>query len=527
VVPEIEMPGHASAAIAAYPDLSCFPEEPTKKFYPKDCAWAGDSTGKQVQQTWGVFDDVFCAGKENTFSFLKDVLDEVLPLFPSKMVHVGGDECPKANWKRCPLCQQRMKENGLKDEHELQSYFIQRMEKYLNSKDRKLIGWDEILEGGLAPNAAVMSWRGEAGGIEAAKQHHEVVMTPTDYVYFDYSQTTNEDSVTIGGYINLEKVYGYNPIPPALDATEAKYVSGAQANLWSEYLKNPHKVEYMIFPRMTALSEVLWTHPANKAWPDFEKRLMKQFERYQLWNANYSRAFFDLKSSITPAPGYNGLLWKLESKQPGAVIRYQKYGPNVRIQMGGNTGLVYGKPVPITASTSIAGWSPSSKGTGSIVITQDFRFNLATGKKITLATQPANKYVSDGAFTLVNGVQNDRGMARSREFLGFEGTDCDATIDLGKITNISEVVAHTLEQRGSWIYYPSGMEVFISTDGKQFRAAGTTSEITGDKTLNIKFNSPLKARYVRVWVKNKGVIPTGLPGADHRAWLFVDEMEVR
>ncbi|PZR24863.1 MAG: beta-N-acetylhexosaminidase [Citrobacter freundii] len=527
VVPEIEMPGHASAAIAAYPELSCFPDEPTKKFYPKDCVWAGDSTGKQVQQTWGVFDDVFCAGKENTFNFLKDVLDEVLPLFPSKMVHVGGDECPKANWKRCPLCQQRMKENGLKDEHELQSYFIQRMEKYLNSKDRKLIGWDEILEGGLAPNAAVMSWRGEAGGIEAAKQHHEVVMTPTDYVYFDYSQTTNEDSVTIGGYINLEKVYGYNPIPPALDSAEAKYVFGAQANLWSEYVKNPRKVEYMIFPRMTALSEVLWTQPANKNWNDFEKRLMKQFERYQLWNANYSRAFFDLKSSIIPAPGNKGLLWKLESKQPGAVIRYQKYGPNVRIQMGGNTGLIYSKPIPITSSTSIAGWSPSSKGTSSIVITQDFHFNLATGKKITLATAPANKYISDGAFTLVNGVQNDRGMARSREFLGFEGTDCDATIDLGKLTTISEVIAHTLEQRGSWIYYPSGMEVFVSTDGKQFQPVGMASKITADKTLNLKFNSPVKARFVRVWVKNRGVIPTGLPGADHRAWLFVDELEVR
>jgi len=526
VVPEIEMPGHASAAIAAYPELSCFPDEPTKKFYPKDCAWAGDTTGKQVQQTWGVFDDVFCAGKENTFNFLKDVLDEVLPLFPSRMVHVGGDECPKANWKRCPLCQQRMKENGLKDEHELQSYFIQRMEKYLNSKDRKLIGWDEILEGGLAPNAAVMSWRGEAGGIEAAKQHHEVVMTPTDYVYFDYSQTTNEDSVTIGGYINLEKVYGYNPIPPALDSAEAKYVFGAQANLWSEYVKNPGKVEYMIFPRMTALSEVLWTQPANKTWADFEKRLMKQFERYRLWDANYSRAFFDLKSSVTPAPGYNGLLWKLESKEPGAVIRYQKYGPNVRIQMGGNTGLVYSRPVPVTSSTSVAGWSPSLKGAGGTVITQDFRFNLATGKKITLATQPASKYTSDGAFTLVNGVQNDRGMARSREFLGFEGTDCDATIDLGKIISIGEVVAHTLEQRGSWIYYPSEMEVFTSADGKQFQPAGTTSEITTEKTLNLKFNSPVKARFVRVWVKNKGMIPTGLPGADHRAWLFVDELEI-
>lgn len=525
VVPEIEMPGHASAAIAAYPELSCFPDEPTKNFYPKDCAWAGDSSGKQVQQTWGVFDDVFCAGKENTFNFLTDVLEEVISLFPSQIVHVGGDECPKANWKKCPLCQQRMKENGLKDEHELQSYFVQRMEKFLNSKGRKLIGWDEILEGGLAPNAAVMSWRGEAGGIAAARQHHEVVMTPTDYAYFDYSQTTNEDSITIGGYVSLEKVYGYNPIPAALDSAEAKYVLGAQANLWSEYLKNTSKLEYMIFPRMAALSEVLWTDPAKKSWTDFEKRLQVQFNRYTQWGANYSRAFFDLKSSVLPAPGYKGLVWKLESKQSGAVIRYQKYGPNVRVALGGNIGPIYKKPLLITSSTSVSGWISPRDGNNTSVISENFQFNLATGKKITLAVEPANKYKSDGAFTLVNGIQNDRGMSRTREFLGFEGTDCDATIDLGQLSSIGEVITHTLQQKGSWIYYPSAMEVFVSTDGKKFKQVGSSTTVTEDKTMIVQFPT-VKARYVRVLVKNMGVIPTGMPGADHRAWLFVDEIEV-
>ncbi|HRG93871.1 MAG TPA: beta-N-acetylhexosaminidase, partial [Chitinophagaceae bacterium] len=200
VIPEIEMPGHASAAIAAYPELSCFPKEPTIQYFPKNCSWNGDSTGKQVQQTWGVFDDVFCAGQDKTFTFIQDVLDEIMPLFPSRYLHVGGDECPKENWKRCAGCQKRMQENKLKDEHELQSYFIQRMEKYLNSKGKTLIGWDEILEGGLAPNAVVMSWRGEKGGIEAAKQKHKVIMTPGTPVYFDYSQSSNEDSITIGGY---------------------------------------------------------------------------------------------------------------------------------------------------------------------------------------------------------------------------------------------------------------------------------------------------------------------------------------
>ncbi|MDE3236761.1 MAG: beta-N-acetylhexosaminidase [Bacteroidota bacterium] len=289
VIPEIEMPGHSSAAIAAYPQLSCFPDESTK--HSPKCVWNGDSTGKQVQQTWGVFEDVYCAGKENTFHFLEDVLDEVMQLFPSKYIHIGGDECPKANWHRCPLCQQRMRDNNLKDEHALQSYFIQRIEKYLNSKGRQIIGWDEILEGGLAPNATVMSWRGEKGGIEAAQQKHTVVMTPGEWCYFDHSQVKNEDSVTIGGYTSVEKVYSYEPVPAQLSEQQSQLVWGAQGNVWTEYMNNVSKVEYMIFPRMSALSEVLWTNKENKNWNDFDKRLQTQFKRYDLWECNYSKAY--------------------------------------------------------------------------------------------------------------------------------------------------------------------------------------------------------------------------------------------
>jgi len=305
VIPEIEMPGHASAAIAAYPELSCFPNEPTIKYYSKSCAWAGDTTGKQVIQSWGVYADVFIPS-ENTFKFLEDVLDEVMALFPYKYIHIGGDECPKTNWKRSEFCQQLIKEKGLKDEHGLQSYFIQRMEKYINSKGRKIIGWDEILEGGLAPNAAVMSWRGESGGIAAAKEKHEVIMTPTTYVYFDYSQTLNEDSVTIGGYLDLEKVYNYEPLPKELGEAENKYISGVQANLWTEYIKYPAKVEYMIFPRMTALSEVTWSPKEKKDWVRFEKKLAVQFKRYDLWRASYSKAYFDLKATVLPTSDYSG-----------------------------------------------------------------------------------------------------------------------------------------------------------------------------------------------------------------------------
>ncbi len=295
VVPEIELPGHSSAAIAAYPELSCFPNENTK-VAPKT-SWSGPTTGKQVQQAWGVFEDVFCPS-EFTFNFLQDVLDEVMALFPSTYIHIGGDECPKEAWKRSAFCQELIREKGLKDEHGLQSYFIQRIEKYLNSKGRQIIGWDEILEGGLAPNATVMSWRGEAGGIEAAKQNHNVIMTPGGWCYFDHSQNKPEDSVTIGGYTPVDKVYSYEPVPKELTGDKAKYVLGAQANVWTEYMKNTDKIEYMIFPRLSALSEVLWSPKEQRNWANFEKRLTTQQKRYQLWGSNYNKVYFAGKQLV-------------------------------------------------------------------------------------------------------------------------------------------------------------------------------------------------------------------------------------
>lgn len=285
IIPEIEMPGHASAAIAAYPQLSCFPNEPTP--VAKGVTWSGDSTGKQVQQSWGVYPDVF-APTDYTFKFLEDVLDEVMALFPSKYIHIGGDECPKDYWKRSAFCQNLIKEKGLKDEHGLQSYFINTIEKYLNSKGRQIIGWDEILEGGLAPNATVMSWRGEAGGIEAAKQKHDVIMTPTTYFYFDYSQTKKEDSLTIGGYLPLEAVYNYEPYTTKLTPEEQLYIKGVQANLWTEYIADGKKVEYMVFPRMEALSEIAWSSKEKKNWQGFKQRVQNQFKLYDFWQVSYN-----------------------------------------------------------------------------------------------------------------------------------------------------------------------------------------------------------------------------------------------
>ena len=510
------MPGHASAAIASYPELSCFPDKQTE--YPKQCAWSGPTAGKQVQQTWGVFDDVFCAGKENTFKFLEDVMDEVLALFPSKYIHVGGDESPKAHWELCPACQQRIKDNKLKDEHELQSYFIQRMEKYLNKKGRTLIGWDEILEGGLAPNAVVMSWRGETGGIEAAKQNHDVIMTPGNPVYFDHSQSENEDSVTIGGYNPIEKVYAYEPVPKELYDEQAKYILGAQANMWTEYMKNTNKVEHMLFPRIAALSEVLWSPKDKKNWGDFENRLMVQFKRYDLWKVNYSKAYFDLNVKILPTENYNGILWKVESKIKDDNVYYLEERALTKL-------IKYSTPILITNNVEKK-LSRITNGKAVQIMSQQFSFNKATSKKITLEKQASKNYPGDGPFTLVNGVQNEKGMSKTKEFLGFSGDDCIATIDLGKTESVSFVKVHYLHHPGSWIHQPSSVSIFVSMDGKDFTTVALSNPTIANNEAICEFTNPANARYIKIHVANAGVIPQGNPGAGSKAWLFVDEIEV-
>ena len=274
VIPEIEMPGHSLAALAAYPELGC--------------------TGGpyEVGTNWGLFDDVYCAGNETTFGFLETVIDEVCEMFPnSPYIHIGGDECPKTRWETCPKCQQRIKSEGLADEHELQSYFVQRMGKYINSKGKRIIGWDEILEGGLAPDATVMSWRGEDGGIAAAKQGHDVIMTPNPICYFDHYQCANVDNepFAIGGFTNCEEIYLWNPIPDTLSLDEARYIIGVQANVWTEYILDFNHVQYMVLPRMAALSEIAWSKAHKDEYPEFKKRLQFMFKRYAAAGYNYAK----------------------------------------------------------------------------------------------------------------------------------------------------------------------------------------------------------------------------------------------
>lgn len=278
VIPEIELPGHAEAAIASYPFLSCTP----------------DSTIK-VATKWGIFKEVYCPN-DSTFKFLENVLTEIMDIFPSNYIHIGGDECLKDRWKESPECQSLIKKLNLKDENGLQSYFVERVEKFVNSKGRQIIGWDEILDGGLAPNATVMSWRGMAGGIAAAQSGHDVIMTPGAFCYFDkYQADPANEPTTIGGYLPLKSVYQFEPVPPELTLEETKHILGAQANVWTEYMPTSESVEYMSFPRASAMSEVAWGSKGNRNWESFRRRMPADFERYAQLNIHPSKAFYDVQ----------------------------------------------------------------------------------------------------------------------------------------------------------------------------------------------------------------------------------------
>jgi hexosaminidase len=345
VIPEIEMPGHASAAIAAYPELSTFPDRDT--FIDPKTPWAGSRKGKQVQQTWGVFDDVFTP-TEHTFNFLQDVLDEVIAIFPSQYIHIGGDESPKEYWKQSAFCQQLIKEKGLKDEHELQSYFIQRIEKYVNSKGRSIIGWDEILEGGLAPNATVMSWRGVEGGTAAAKLNHNVIMTPaTNGLYVDHAQSKSPDEpVSIGGFAPVSKIYAYDPIPSELTEDQKKYIEGVQANLWTEYVESTGKVEYQVLPRMLALSEIAWSPLSRKDYKNFsEERIPLHLARLDKKGTNFwvptpigqsdeqidgEEATVDLKAPVLGSKVY----YTLDGSRPSEVSNQVKTSLKITVPNG-------------------------------------------------------------------------------------------------------------------------------------------------------------------------------------------------
>lgn len=331
VVPEIEMPGHSLSALVAYPELSCT---------------GGPFT---IPVNWGIQKDIYCAGNDRTFEFLEKLLTEVTELFPGKVVHIGGDEAPKDRWKACAKCQKRIRDLGLKDEHELQSYFIKRIAAFLKSKGKRLMGWDEILEGGLAPDAMVMSWRGTAGGITAASAKHEVVMTPNTYLYLDYYQGNPEhEPVSYKGMVTLEKVYGYEPVPATLSVENRRYIKGVQGNIWGEYIHTPEKASYMAFPRAAALAEIAWTDPEKKNWKKFMGKMNKQYRRYEKWGLGYSKSAFQVTATADVDSVNQQAVIKLETQVSPSEIRYTADGT-----APGPASLLYTTPFKIKIPVNI------------------------------------------------------------------------------------------------------------------------------------------------------------------------------
>ena len=498
IIPEIEMPGHSQAAIAAYPELGC--------------------TGKQVEVAtkWGVFEEVYCP-KESTFKFLEDVIDEVVDLFPGKYIHIGGDEAPKTNWKKCNHCQKLIKKEGLKDEHGLQSYFIARMEKYINSKGKQIIGWDEILEGGLAPNATVMSWRGTSGAIQAAKEGHDVILTPGSHCYFDHYQSDNENEpLAIGGFLPLEKVYSFNPIPEELTKEESKYVLGAQGNVWTEYMPTEKQVEYMAFPRIVALSEVVWSSKENKNYPDFIKRLEFYQKRLDKLNVNYANHIYEVTGELKNTNGK--LTYELSSTSKTYPIYYSIDDTE--------PSKLYSNPIAVDSSMNIKAIIRDSddKNLGS-VFEQKINLHKGVGAKITIDKEPHPAYNAGGKIALINGISGNNKRYGDKEWLGFSGEDLEITIEFDKPTEINSISTRFHNGNGQWIYAPK--EIGFSFQLEDKRTINDIRQIKNRNNILVEYSYEMESRSVikiEIIIKNYGIIPEGKQGAGHKAWTFIDEI---
>lgn len=515
IVPEIDLPGHMQAALAAYPDMGC--------------------TGGpyEVWQKWGVSDNVLCAGNDKTLTFIDNVLKEITQLFPSKYIHVGGDECPKTQWQKCPKCQARIKalnleaKDGHSAEERLQSYIITHASNYLKSLGRNTIGWDEILEGGLAEGATVMSWRGESGGIAAAKQHHDVVMTPNSYLYFDYYQSLDKanEPIAIGGYLPLETVYSYEPMPKELTADEARHIIGVQANIWTEYMPTFKQMQYMALPRLAALSEVQWSQPALKDYTSFTNRLTEFTHMYDHLGYNYAKHLYNVAIHVDSDNKWREILIHMTTAG-NAEIRYTLDGTEPTANSTLYTGaIVLQKSAKIRAAAF-------RDGKRSSVTSQDISFNKATASPVELLQPTHKNYTYKGGATLTDGLLGDKGFGTGR-WLGFSGNDLEAVIDLKQNTDVSSVSLNTCVDKGSWIFDARNIEVSVSADGKSFTKVASKSlpaleEQTPDNINTYELTFPqTTTRYVKVTATSEHNIPEWHGGKGKPAFLFVDEISVK
>lgn len=496
IIPEIELPGHSQAALAAYPQFSC--------------------TGGPIEvvNDWGVFKEIYCAGNDSTFTFIEDILTEVMEIFPSKYIHIGGDEAPKFRWEHCPKCQKRMKDEGLADEHELQSYFIKRIEKFLNDHGRELIGWDEILEGGLSDNAAVQSWRGFEGGMEAARTKHNVIMSPTSHCYLDYGLSS----------IDLQKIYSFDPIPTELEEAFQSYIIGGEGNMWTEHVPDEAHLDSKVFPRIIALAEVLWTYHPDRNFDDFYRRLQLHYPHLKAVGIKYGLETVGAK--LVEEINDSGIFIKLEKNLAYLDLKYRWNQDETYIS--------YTSPIKLEKSGKLHVQAYKNGETYGEPIRQNYVTHQALNKRVTYKTAYNQWYIGNGDLNLVDGKTGSIDF-HDGAWQGFWGEDVEVIIDLVDPVHFLGLKVNFYQYANSWIFLPQQVEIETSLDGKVWdehliRSNGKPI-MTNEKSIKtFEFHNDkymgMYGRYIRLKATNIGKVPAGHEAEGEDAWLFIDEIIV-
>lgn len=493
IIPEIELPGHSQAALAAYPQFSC------------------NGGPIEVVNEWGVFKEIYCAGNDSTFTFLEDVLTEVMEIFPSKYIHIGGDEAPKFRWEHCSKCQSRIKEEGLADEHGLQSYFIQRIERFLNANGRQLIGWDEILEGGLSPNATVQSWRGMEGGQEAAASNHGVIMSPTSHCYLDYPLSS----------IDLKKIYDFDPIPKGLEAKYHTNILGGECNMWTERVPNESNLDSKVFPRLMGLSEVLWTYPKERNFDHLYARVKQHHPVLEAFDIDYG---FETTGAFIEMVADDSMRISLHSPLPDLTIQYRWLNGAASYQN-------YSSSFTLDRTdTLIIQAYRGSEAYGDSVL-QDFVFHKGILAAVKYHTELNEWYPGNGLMHLTDGK---RGSANFRDgnWQGFSGDDLIVEMDLKEVKTIQEIAFQFYHYPNAWIFLPSAIQIETSVNGNNwqlYKLDGEQIELNartriGSIVLESSDSLGFSAQYLKIHIQNYGKLPKGHDAAGADAWLFIDEI---
>ncbi len=489
IIPEIEFPGHSDEVLAVFPELSC--------------------TGHAHTQ------GEFCLGNEASIQFMKNVLDEVIQLFPSTYIHIGGDEANTAPWKTCEKCQAAIKAAGLKNEQELQSHSIKKIVEYLNSKQRKVIGWDEIMEGGIPAGATIMNWRAAEHGVNAAKAGHDVIFTPEEFLYFDkYQSDPRFEPEAIGGFTPLNKVYAYEPVIAGIPDDKKKHILGVQGNVWTEYMPTFQQVEYMLYPRMLALAEVAWTVPEYRSWKDFNKRLQKHYNLLQQKEINYARPSY----AVTYSVQYD----TLNTKNTVSLFTAQ-YEPNIHYTVDGSdpkaSSTLYNLPIELAKSATIKAASFLDSARVSPIEIVELDVHRAIGKSVTYKNK-WETYAAKGEKTLTNGRKGSLSYTDG-EWQGFT-KDLDVIIDFERREEINSVAMNFMQVVGPGIFFPNEFTVLISDNGKNYRELGVVYNQEGIRDPLLKFQKfeiklpkPVMARYVQIKATNK-----------MKGFIFTDEIVI-